>query len=124
MVIQFFRTWANKLLRREDPIFFGYKTLCRYLQQHDVDVAQIPDTALRELVQDAYQKHRFFSVGSHTSPEKAYRELLELYAYQIRQLLRTPPCPPSEYQYYSSTRAVLERHGLFLCTSNEKHRRR
>lgn len=112
MLIKTLRGLANTFIGRGNPEATGERVFRGYLQRHGVDASKIPDAAIQELVQDAYQKRRLFSAGSHNTPEKAYMELLELYAYQIRQLLRNPRCLPSEYQYYSSTRLVLEKHGL------------
>lgn len=112
MLINALRGLADAFVSRENPRAAAERTFRGYLQQHGVEASKIPDAAIQELVQDAYQKRRLFSAGSHNTPEKAYLELLELYAYQIRQLLRNPRCLPSEYQYYSSTRLVLEKYGV------------
>ncbi|KIF80049.1 hypothetical protein [Noviherbaspirillum autotrophicum] len=114
MLIRFLREALATFHHRDTPTLRGRKILLAHLQRAKVDLSLIPDAAIHELVDDAYQKCRFFSAGSHNSPEKAFNDMLELYAFQIRQLVCNPLCTPLERQYYSGTRAVLEKHGVAL----------
>ncbi|HJV72805.1 MAG TPA: hypothetical protein VJ654_01165 [Noviherbaspirillum sp.] len=122
MLIKTLCRLADIFTRRKNPEAAGEVAFRSYLQRHGVDASKIPDAAIRELAQDAFQKRRLLCAGSHHPPEKTYMELLELYAYQVRQLLRNPRCLPSEYQYYTSTRLVLEKHGLKI-VAEKLHRK-
>ncbi len=120
MLIRILREALAKFHHRETPTSRGRKILLAHLQRANVDLSLIPDAVINELVDDAYQKRCFFSAGSHNSPEKAFNDMLELYAFQIRQLVCNPLCAPSERQYYSGARAVLEKHGVVLSSHEQQ----